>query len=144
MTTYAEATGLGASLLPICEGSFQPLSGKGLSCRIDTSTITSVTPAAAVGMSVKDASGSSTGSSDTAVAVGSPSYIRAHIAAGGGVAGGFTKAVADLVAGLEGSGKTAVCAAIDGQMAVVIGISDAIRPEAAEVCTSARCYEILV
>ncbi|KAG5189442.1 E1-E2 ATPase-domain-containing protein [Tribonema minus] len=152
VTSYADACGLSSTLLPIREGTFQPVSGKGLSCVIATAA-TAVAPSETAALATtpledggdgtetgSDGSGSAGSSSarvnDVMVAVGSPSYIRAHLSSGGGSdakASGFTKMVEDLVAGLEGSGKTAVCAAVDGQMAAVMGISDAVRPEAPEV-----------
>eukprot|EP00611_Tribonema_gayanum_P001894 TRINITY_DN113_c3_g1_i3.p1 TRINITY_DN113_c3_g1~~TRINITY_DN113_c3_g1_i3.p1 ORF type:complete len:1168 (-),score=390.05 TRINITY_DN113_c3_g1_i3:442-3666(-) len=154
VTSYADACGLGSSLLPIREGTFQPVSGKGLSCVIAAAAAAAATApaetAAVAATSHEDGgNGSETGSegsggagsssahvNDVTVAVGSPSYIRAHLSSGGGSdakASGFTKMVDSLVAGLEGSGKTAVCAAVNGQMAAVMGISDAVRPEAPEV-----------
>jgi hypothetical protein len=208
ITGYADAIGLAASYLAIRDGTFDPVSGKGLSCRVIATAAVIPRP---VGSSTSSSSGidagdgivsASSGSGgddgdgndkggDVLVAVGSPSYIRAHVAAAAGAAataipaaaqapfaaagssistatgssdgatstgdkvgccgsgsadgdtsnagserngfGAFSEFIEELVAGLEGGGKTAVCAAVNGEVVAVMGISDAIRPEAPDV-----------
>jgi cation transport ATPase len=48
----------------------------------------------------------------------------------------FPAILQGLIKGLESKAKTAVCAAVDGAVVAVYGISDALRPEASEVCLS--------
>jgi cation transport ATPase len=45
----------------------------------------------------------------------------------------FSLLLKGLIKGLESKAKTAVCAAVDGSVVAVYGISDALRPEAPEV-----------